>query len=55
MIGQRSVERPRRVSTALNGELGTEPVDTGGVGKGDDVAWALAFGAVPSDRAAITS
>lgn len=55
MIGQRSVERPRSVSTALSGELGIEPVDAGGVGNGGEIGSWLAFGAVPRDSAAITS
>lgn len=55
IIGQRSVERPRSVSTAFRGELDNGSVDTGGVGKGVEEDCAFEFGAVPSDRAAITS
>tara|TARA_R110002060_G_scaffold26196_6_gene35712 strand:+ start:1145 stop:1309 length:165 start_codon:yes stop_codon:yes gene_type:complete len=54
-MGQRSVERPRSVSTALSGELGIESVDVVDVGKGGGAVSSLAFGAVPRDRAAITS
>lgn len=55
MIGQRSVERPRSVSTALNGDLGIEYSDEEGNGNGAAVGWVLVFGAVPSESAAITS
>lgn len=37
MMGQRSVEKPRRVSTALSGELGIEFAEAGGAGKGGEV------------------
>jgi hypothetical protein len=55
IMGQRSVERPRRVSTALSGELGAGNSDAGGVGKGAVVGCELVFGGVPSESAAITS
>lgn len=53
IMGQRSVERPRRVSTALNGELGIAAKVWMGQGKKEDSM--LAFGDVPRERAAITS
>jgi hypothetical protein len=55
MIGQRSVERPRRVSTALSGEFAVGNSLTGGDGKGAVVGCVVVFGGVPSERAAITS
>lgn len=55
MIGQRSVEKPNRVSTAFSGDSGTGPLEVGGIGKGVEVGCVLVFGDVPSDRAAITS
>jgi hypothetical protein len=53
MIGHRSVDRPRRVSTALSAEMGIEV--TTGPGGAQEVVWILAFGGLPSERAAITS
>jgi hypothetical protein len=55
MMGQRSVERPRRVSTSLRGELVPVKSNVGGVGNGVDVGCEVLFGGVPSDSAAITS
>lgn len=54
IIGQRSVENPRRVSTALSGESGILPLD-GGTGNGVEVGCVFALGDVPIERAAITS
>lgn len=53
IMGHRSVDSPRRVSTALNGEFGIK--NSGDEGNGVDTGWELAFGGVPSERAAITS
>lgn len=53
MIGQRSVERPRRVSTDPSGDDGRG--DAGAIGKGLDAVRLVVFGAVPRERAAITS
>jgi len=55
IMGQRSVERPRSVSTELRGELGSMIFDGGAGERGTAVAWVLLLGAVPSDKAAITS
>ena len=55
IIGQRSVERPSSVSTALSGESGMVVSDGEGNWKGVAVGWVLEFGAVPSDSAVITS
>ena len=55
IMGHRSVERPRRVSTALNGEFEAGNSEAGGVGKGAAVGCELVFGGVPSESAAITS
>ena len=55
IIGQRSVERPRRVSTALNGEFELRNSESGGEGNGAVVGCELVFGGVPNERAAITS
>ena len=52
-MGQRSVDRPRRVSTALKAELRNG--GSRGMGEGYGVDWMFAFGVVPSERAAITS
>jgi hypothetical protein len=52
-MGHRSVDRPSNVSTALRAELCIGMV--GGIGQVLEVDWTLAFGAVPSERAAITS
>jgi hypothetical protein len=51
MIGQRSVERPKSVSTEFSGELKNGCSSGKGVAVGCDVV----LGEVPSDRAAITS
>jgi hypothetical protein len=55
IIGQRSVEKPRRVSTAFSGEFGMVSADDGGMGKGTEVGCVLELGAVPKESAAITS
>ena len=55
IIGQRSVENPRRVSTALSGESGILPLDDGGTGNGAEVGCVFVLGDVPIERAAITS
>ena len=55
IIGQRSVENPRRVSTALSGESGILPLDDGGTGNGSEVGCVFVLGDVPIERAAITS
>ena len=55
IMGQRSVEKPRRVSTAFNGESGMLPAVDGGTGKGAEVGCVLVLGEVPNERAAITS
>lgn len=55
IIGQRSVERPRSVSTAFRGDPGILPSQEGDVGNGVEAGCVLAFGDVPRERAAITS
>lgn len=55
IMGHRSVEKPRRVSTACNGELPFGVLSTGGTGKGVEQGWVFVFGGVPNDSAAITS
>ena len=54
-MGQRSVERPRSVSTALNGELGIILSASDGSLNGVGVGCELEFGDVPSESAAIRS
>ena len=53
-MGHKSIDAPSRVSTALNGESGSE-LSSGGKRRGATVGWVLVFGGVPSERAAITS
>jgi hypothetical protein len=55
IIGHRSVERPRRVSTQFRGEFGFERLQGSGRGKGVAIGGVLVCGEVPSERAAITS
>lgn len=55
IMGHRSVDRPRSVSTAFSGEIGIERSGGTGNGNGVDVGCVLVFGAVPRDRAAMTS
>lgn len=55
IMGQRSVEKPRSVSTAFRGEERLGISSMGGMGNGVDDGWWLVFGEVPSERAAITS
>jgi hypothetical protein len=43
------------VSTAFKGESGMLPLDDGGNWNGVQVGCVLVFGAVPNERAAITS
>jgi hypothetical protein len=51
IIGQRSVERPKSVSTEFNGELKYGCSS----GKGAAVGCDVVLGEVPSDKAAMTS
>lgn len=60
MMGQRVVEKPSRVSTALSGEEGVVSKESaegeeGGYGNGAVVGWVVVLGDVPRERAAITS
>lgn len=55
MMGHRSVENPRSVSTALRGELSVAVPSAGGTGNGVEHGWVFLFGGVPNERAAITS
>jgi len=52
-MGHKSIDRPRRVSTAFSGELRIEVEETG-YGKGIATGWFGAFGGVPSESAVIT-
>lgn len=54
MIGHKSVDNPRRVSTEFRGE-GGKGLEGAGNGKGCDIGCVLVLGGVPKDRAAITS
>lgn len=52
-MGQRVVDMPRRVSTELKGDVDGE--SGGGKGTRQPVAGAVERGAVPNERAAMTS
>lgn len=55
MTGHRSANRPRSVSTALNGEPDCALWSAGEDGLAITIGSVLIFGAVPSERAVITS
>ena len=55
IMGQRSVDRPKRVSIAISGEFDDRDSKAGGNGKGATIGCELVLGGVPSERAAITS
>lgn len=54
MMGQREVARPRRVSTLPEGDVAPRE-SRGGSGESEPLPGAEESGAVPKDRAAMTS